>query len=1032
MKCPKCHAENPEDSHFCNKCATAFPPLTEIHLHPTTTLEVPLKELATGSTFAGRFEVIEELGKGGMGRVYKVLDKEIHEKLALKLLNPEIAADEKTIERFRNELKFARKISHRHVCRMYEFGKTELTYYITMEYVPGEDLKSMIRMMGQLSSGQAISIARQICEGLAEAHRLGVIHRDLKPQNIMIDREGNARIMDFGIARSIKSSGITGSGVMIGTPEYMSPEQVDGKEADQRSDIYSLGVILYEMVTGRVPFQGDTPFSVAVKHKIEAPKSPKELNAQIPDDLNRLILRCLEKERDKRYQGATEVLSELVKIEKGIPTTEKILLPRKPLTSREITVKFSLKKLFVPALVFLSLVIGGIFLLLFLPHKKSGSVEPGKPSLAIMYFENNTGDRNLDHWRKALSDLLITDLMQSKYINVLSGESLYAILKNLNLLEAKSFSLEDLKQVANRGGVEDILVGKYAKAGENLRIDVILQKASTGETVGSPEKVQGKGEESFFLLVDELTKKIKVNFNLTPQEIASDNDQEVGKITTYSPVAYKFYSEGRKYHMMGESAQSIPLMEKAIAIDPNFAMAYRSLAMSYGNQGSDSESKKYLQKAFELSSKVSERERYIIQGDYYLQSEKTFDKATEVYTKLLELYPDDSTGLSKLAYIYYYLEQWDKAIEKSETAIKYKDDSIFTWQYLAFSYECKGLFDKAVEVLRSYLNYVPDSPDIRLDLADAYFYQKKFDLALIEAEKAYALDPTYHYYFISKGDIYLYQGDLIKAEQEYQKLLNLKGPRAQRRYLSRMISLDLLQGKFEKAKGLANQGIEWASKIEDKWIERSFHDWLAYILQASGNLEEAVSENDKVWATAVEDEELGYQISVLQMKGLIYLEQKTLDKAQRTAAALQGLIQKGIIKNEIRHYYYLLGRIELERRNYSRAIEYFNKAIALLPYHWEDHALFADSLALAYYQAGDLEKARKEYERIISLPCGRTNYADIVGKSYYMLGRTYEQQGQKAKAIENYQKFLDLWKDADPGIPDIEDARKRLAGLRGQ
>ena len=218
-----------------------------------------------GSLFAGRYQVIEELGKGGMGRVYKVLDTEVNTKVALKLIRAEISEDPETVERFRNELKTARDISHKNVCRMYDLGKEAGSYFITMEYVPGEDLKSMIRMSGQLGLGTAVAIARQVCEGLAEAHKRGVFHRDLKSSNIMVDREGTARVMDFGIARSAKVKGITGAGVMIGTPEYMSPEQVEGKEVDARSDIYSLGIILYEMVTGRLPFEGDTPFSVGVK-----------------------------------------------------------------------------------------------------------------------------------------------------------------------------------------------------------------------------------------------------------------------------------------------------------------------------------------------------------------------------------------------------------------------------------------------------------------------------------------------------------------------------------------------------------------------------------------------------------------------------------------------------------------------------------------------------------------------------------------------------------------------------------------------
>ncbi|GAI94407.1 unnamed protein product, partial [marine sediment metagenome] len=261
----------------------------------TKTLETPTEKLTRGSVFAGRYEIIEELGKGGMGRVYRVEDNKAKEEIALKLIKSEIAADKKTIERFRNELTTARKIRHKNVCGMYDLDEKNGTYYITMEYVPGEDLKSFIRRVGQLPVGKTISIAKQVCEGLSEAHRLGVVHRDLKPSNIMIDKEGNARIMDFGIARSIKGKGITGAGIMIGTPEYMSPEQVEGKEVDQRSDIYSLGVNLYEMVTGQVPFKGDTPFTIGMKHKSELPQNPKEINAQIPDDISRLILKCMEK-----------------------------------------------------------------------------------------------------------------------------------------------------------------------------------------------------------------------------------------------------------------------------------------------------------------------------------------------------------------------------------------------------------------------------------------------------------------------------------------------------------------------------------------------------------------------------------------------------------------------------------------------------------------------------------------------------------------------------------------------------------------
>ena len=368
IKCPKCRFENPDDTNFCGKCATPLPSSREIDISQTKTLLPPRIDLSPGTVFASRYQVIEELGHGGMGKVYKVFDKETNSKVALKLVKPEVAADRNTIERFRNELKVARDISHKHICRMYDLGREADNYFITMEYVSGEDLRGLIRKTKRLDIGTAISIAKQVCEGLVEAHRLGVVHRDLKPSNIMIDREGDAKIMDFGIARSLRTKGITGPGAVIGTLEYMSPEQVDGKEADQRADLYSLSIILYEMVTGMVPFEGETAFAIGLKHKSEPPENPKNLNPQIPDDLSRLILKGLEKDKEKRYQTAAEVLSELTGIEQRLPTTEKAIPIRKPLTSREITVKFSLRKLIIPAIAVAAVALGAI-LLVFLSNR---------------------------------------------------------------------------------------------------------------------------------------------------------------------------------------------------------------------------------------------------------------------------------------------------------------------------------------------------------------------------------------------------------------------------------------------------------------------------------------------------------------------------------------------------------------------------------------------------------------------------------------------------------------------------------------
>ncbi len=292
MECPKKKSSKDPDTLFAHKT-----------------------ELMPGNLFAGRYQVIKELGKGGMGRVYLVLDKEIHERIALKILNPEIAADENTVERFRNELKFSRKIAHRNVCRIFDLGEREGFKYITMEFVPGKSLQDMIERLGKLSVKKTLSFITQVCEGLAEAHKLDVVHRDLKPQNMLIDADGNVRIMDFGIARSLKRKGLTERGMLIGTPEYMSPEQLESPDVDKRSDIYSIGVILYKMLTGKAPFEGISSVSIALKKKTELPPDPRDIDTSIPEKLINVIHKCMQIDPGDRYQTVEELLADLKQIE---------------------------------------------------------------------------------------------------------------------------------------------------------------------------------------------------------------------------------------------------------------------------------------------------------------------------------------------------------------------------------------------------------------------------------------------------------------------------------------------------------------------------------------------------------------------------------------------------------------------------------------------------------------------------------------------------------------------------------------------
>ena len=759
IKCPKCQHENPDTLKFCGECGIRLPSLEDVEV--TDTMEAPKEELTTGSTFAGRYQIIEELGKGGIGKVYRVLDKKLKEEIALKLIKPEIAKDKKTLERFHNELKLARKISQRNVGRMYELMEENGVHFITMEYVPGEDLRSLIRRIGQLTIGKSISIAKQVCEGLAEAHRLGVVHRDLKSNNIMIDKEGNVRIMDFGIARSLESKGITGVGVMIGTPEYMSPEQAEAKDVDRRSDIYSFGVILYEMLTGKVPFEGDTPLSIAIKQKTESPRDPSLYNAQIPDGLRRVILYCLEKDKEKRYQNTGELLTDLNKVQKGLTTAERIFPKKKIKKDKKLMIN---KK---------NVMIGTVIVALLILLGWVGYLFFGEPStmidsIAILPFDLETENPDIEYLSDGISESLINKLSQVSDLTVISRHSAFQY-------KGKS---PNIQKVGQELGVKSVLAGRIVERRDELTISVELVDARKDKVIWGEQYPQKKLSDITSIQEDisrEISEKLKI-------KLTGEQRERLAKRYTGNTEAYESYLKGRFYwNKRTEEGmrRGLEFFNEAIEIDPSYALAYAGLADSYN-----------------LLSRYS-----------YSSPEEAMPKAIAAAQKALEI--DDTLGeaYTSLAFAKRYYEyDWGAATIEYEKALKYTPGYATAHHWYAIHLSGLGRYDESFKEIKIAQKLDPLSIIINTNVAWMYYFARQYDRAIEQFQKSLEMDPNFAVTRLRLGRALLQKGLYEEAIEQFQKAITLSG--ASTDMIAALGHAHAVSGNKAEAENILNQLLE--------------------------------------------------------------------------------------------------------------------------------------------------------------------------------------------------------------------------------
>jgi len=1056
MKCPTCRAENLETAHFCLDCGARLDGVSF-----TKTLETPSGELVRGTDFAGRYEIIEELGAGGMGRVYRAYDKKIEEEVALKLIRPEIAAEKRTVERFRNELKTARKIRHANVCAMFDLQEEGRALFITMEYVRGEDLKSLIRRTKQLAPGTAVSIARQVAEGLGEAHRLGVVHRDLKPGNIMIDKEGSAKIMDFGIARSLLRVGTTAEGAVIGTPEYMSPEQVEGKPADVRADIYALGVILFEMVTGRPPFEGETALAVAHKHKYEPAPDPRTLNPQLPVALGRLILRSMEKEREKRYQTAAELLADLEAVEALLPSTDRapVRTPSKtkPPTSKTITVKIIPKKIVLLAFGMVALIAAGI--LVFSLLKPGGFTPPPtvENSVAVISFENQTGDKSNDYMcRRVIPDTLIVNLENAGlFALVPTWERMEDILKQMGKKDANFIDYELGFEIARRLGIKTVVSGSVNKTGETYNILVRIQDTKSRRSVGSLRSEGGGADSILKTQIDELSRGICEALGTSLDGIVPGK-LNIGGVTTSSMEAYEYYLKGVERMEKYQWEEAGEYFKKAIHIDPSFAAAYRRLGGAYNSQGNVKERAAANAKAKEFSAHASEMEKLRIDAQYALYQEDM-----ETYLRKMEeisiRWPMDKDAHYWLGFYLVRpstgkLRNVERGIKELENVLTIDPDYVDAYNSLGFSHSELGNLDKAEDYLNRYASLSPGNANPFDSLGNFYFGRRgESDKAIRSFNKALEISPDF--YMSNYGLTYTFA-----FKENYAKALDaitryVEGNPPPRRFARACFLkafLLLWLGRYEEAFREAG-AMEAAGKeggVADILYQTEYLRGIVSFLRGDfdaiggyfGKAKEAAINNfDPARALRAE-------IDINYALGWLDLAQGRLEAGQSKLAQIQAVLpivpdgpekeKSQYLRDILAVELDILGETTVSDEVLDRIQEYslnlafpsFQIITDGIDLHFPP-PLIRDVLPRYYLRKGGLDRAIAAYESLVTFNPKSKDRRLIHPLSYYRLAMAYEQKGIIKKTKANYRKFLKLWKDADPGLPEVEDAKKRLAAL---